>query len=134
MRLSALCLAAAAAAALLASAANAHHSFAMFDQQKVVTLSGTVTEFEWTNPHGWLHFAVTAADGQSQDWSIELASIAQQMRVGWTATSVKPGDKVTVEFNPLKDGSRGGTVRQVTTADGRKLGAGGMTNNPLGRD
>jgi hypothetical protein len=121
------------AVTLLAAPAAAHHSFAMFDQNKVVTLTGTVTEFEWVNPHSWLHFTVDA-NGQKQEWSLELASIGQQTRVGWTATTVKPGDRITVEFNPLRDGSRGGTLLAAVLPDGRKLGHGGMPANPLGRE
>jgi hypothetical protein len=125
---------AAIAASLFAVPAFAHHSFAMFDQTKVVTLDGTVTEFEWTNPHSWLHFMAMGADGKSLEYSIELASVAQQARIGWKADTVKPGDKIKVEFNPLKDGSRGGTLVAVTLPNGQRLGHGGQTNNPLGRD
>ena len=125
---------AALTAALFAVPAAAHHSFAMFDQTKVVKLDATVTEFEWVNPHSWLHLAVRGPDGREQDWSLELASTGQQMRAGWKADTIKPGDKITVEFNPLKDGSRGGTLLNAVLPDGRKLGHGGMTNNPLGRE
>src|SRR6476469_11161732 len=91
--------------------ALAHHSFSMFDQEKVVKLDGTVKELEWTNPHSWLRIMVEdPATHQPRQWSIELASVGQQSRIGGTPTIVKPGDKVAVEINPLKDGTRGGTL------------------------
>jgi hypothetical protein len=120
---------------LLAVPAAAHHSFAMFDQTKVVTLKdATVTEFEWTNPHIWLHLVAVGQDGKQQDWQIELASVQQQAKIGWKADTVKPGDKITVDMNPLKDGTRGGHLITATLASGQKLGFGGNVNNPLGRD
>jgi len=113
--------------------ALAHHSFSMFDQEKVVTLSGTVKELEWTNPHSWLRIMVEdQATHQPRQWSIELASVGQQSRIGWTPTIVKPGDKVSVEINPLKDGTRGGTLRLITLPDGTKLGHGGQRGDPRG--
>ena len=105
----------------------------MFDAEKLVTLSGTVKELEWTNPHSWLRIMVeNPQTHQQQQWSIELASVGQQARIGWTPTIVKPGDKVTVEINPLKDGARGGTLRLITLPDGTKLGHGGQRGNPRG--
>ena len=90
------------ATAAVAAPAFAHHSFSMFDQEKVVTMNGTVKELEWTNPHSWLRVMVEdATTHQTQQWSIELASTGQQTRIGWNKEIVKPGDKVTVEINPL---------------------------------
>lgn len=122
------------AASLLAAPALAHHSFAMFDSNKLVVLDGTVTEFEWTNPHGWVHFITVGPEGKPLEYSIEMASVAQQARVGWKADSLKPGDKIKIEFNPLKDGTRGGNLVGVTLPSGQKLGHGGARNNPLGKD
>jgi hypothetical protein len=125
-------------ALLLASSAAApafsHHSFSMFDQKKVVTLNATVRELEWVNPHSWLRLSVNNEAGVAQNWSIELASTGQQARVGWTSTIVKPGDKVTVEINPLKDGGRGGTLLSIVLPDGTKLGHGGQRGNPRGNN
>ena len=119
----------------MALPALAHHSFSMFDQEKVVTLNGTVKELEWTNPHSWLRIMVEdAATHQPRQWSIELASVGQQSRIGWTPTIVKPGDKVAVEINPLKDGTRGGTLLLITLPDGTKLGHGGQRGNPRGAE
>jgi uncharacterized protein DUF6152 len=121
--------------ASFAMPADAHHSFAMFDQQKVVVLNGTVKELEWTNPHSWLRVMVeNETTHQPQQWSIELASTGQQARIGWSPTIVKPGDKVSLEINPLKDGGRGGTLLLITLPDGTKLGHGGQRGNPRGNE
>jgi len=134
MKLRALGLALIAAGAFVAPA-DAHHSFAMFDQQKVVVLNGTVKELEWTNPHSWLRVMVeNETTHQPQQWSIELASTGQQARIGWTPMIVKPGDKVSLEINPLKDGGRGGTLLLITLPDGTKLGHGGQRGNPRGNE
>ena len=128
----ALCLAAFATAAF-AGPALAHHSFSMFDQQKVVTLSGTVKELEWVNPHSWLRLMVENQQTHlEQQWSIELASTGQQARIGWNPQTVRPGDKITIEINPLRDGARGGTLLLITLPDGTKLGHGGQRGNPRG--
>ena len=127
----------AAVAALIAPAlaapAFAHHSFSMFDADKTVTLSGTVKEFEWTNPHAWLRIMVNdAASGKAVQYAVEMGSPGQQARVGWKPDSVKPGDKVTVKLHPLKDGSRGGQFMSALLPGGQELGNGGQRNNPEG--
>src|SRR5438445_13760306 len=87
------------AAALFVAPAFAHHSFAMFDADKTVTLNGTVKEFEWTNPHAWLRVMVNdPASGKSLQYAVEMGSPGQQARVGWKPDSVKPGDKVSVNI------------------------------------
>jgi uncharacterized protein DUF6152 len=108
-------------ALLIAAPALAHHSFAMFDRTKYMTLSGTVKEFEWTNPHVWIHLNVPDS-GKQVEWSFEMQAISTNAALGWRADSVKPGDKVTIEFYPLKDGSRGGQLAAATLADGKRLG------------
>ncbi len=75
----------------------------MFDQTKEVTLKGTVTEFQWTNPHAFIHVQVPGADGKPEIWEIELNSPNNLKRQGWKSTSVKSGDKVTLMTNPLRD-------------------------------
>ena len=123
------------ATAAVAAPALAHHSFSMFDQEKVLTMNGTVKELEWTNPHSWLRVMVEdATTHQPLQWSIELASTGQQTRIGWTKESVKPGDKVSIEINPLRDGTRGGTLLLITLPDGTKLGHGGQRVNPRGNN
>ena len=125
---------ASAAVSLLALPAAAHHSFAMFDQQKVVTLTGTVKDYEWVNPHSWIYLMVADDTGAPKQWAIEMGSPGQISRIGWTRDSIKPGDNVTIEINPLRDGTRGGTIVSLTLPDGKKLGKAGQTNNPLGAE
>jgi len=113
-----------AAFALLSAAAaftpaTAHPSFAMVDNTKEVTVVGTVKAFQWTNPHSWLQVVVTGTDGKDVEWSFEGGSPGILSRNGWKRTSVKPGDKVTVIFYPLKDGKPGGSFLEVKTPDGK---------------
>jgi hypothetical protein len=116
-------------AALLAPpAATAHHSFAMFDHVNRVTLAGTVTRFEWTNPHVYIELDVPDGKGGAKHYSIECASVNVLMRTGWKFTDVHKGDKVKLLVNPLKDGSAGGMLETATFADGRTLG----DSNPPG--
>ena len=115
-------LALAGVALCVAAPALAHHSYAMFDREKNLTMTGTVTEFEWTNPHVWIHMKVPDQAGKDVVWSFEMQAIAQDSSLGWRADSVKPGDKVTIDFHPLKDGSRGGQLVAATLADGKRLG------------
>jgi hypothetical protein len=105
-----------------ASGALAHHSFAMFDQTKQVTLKGTVKEFQWTNPHAWIEVEIAGANGQPEVWGVELNSPNNLTRQGWKRDVMKAGDKVTVIINPLKDGTKGGLFNAVTLADGKVLG------------
>ena len=114
----------AAALAAVAAPALAHHSFSMFDKDKNVKITGTLKEFEWTNPHAWLH-VTTVENGKPVEWSFEMGSVGQVAAQGWKADIVKPGDKITVEGHPLKDGSRGGQYRIATLPDGRTLGNAG---------
>jgi hypothetical protein len=113
----------AAAALALAGPASAHHSFAMFDQTKIVTLEGTVGEFQWTNPHAFIELDVTNG-GKVTRWALELNSPNNLTRQGWHRTSLKPGDKVTVQFNPLRSGRPGGLFLDVKFPDGKVLDSG----------
>jgi hypothetical protein len=110
----------AAAVALLAAPAAAHHSFAMFDQRQIMTLEGTVLEFQWTNPHAFIE--LDAAGGRH--WSIELNSPNNLKRQGWSRDSLKPGDKIVLRMNPLRNGKTGGLFLDLTKADGRVLDSG----------
>ncbi|WEK45914.1 MAG: DUF6152 family protein [Candidatus Andeanibacterium colombiense] len=116
-------LAVALAVAVPLAPALAHHSFAMFDQKKVMTLKGTVTEFQWTNPHSFLEIDVPSG-GKIQHWSIELNSPNNLKRQGWLRTSIKGGDKVTVRINPLRDGKPGGLFLDVVLPGGKVLDSG----------
>jgi hypothetical protein len=107
------------AAALLAGAgaAQAHHSFAMFDATKTVTLKGSVKGFQWTNPHAILFVYGAPVDGgQPTTWSVELTSPGNLTRLGWTKRSLNPGDAVLVDISPLRDGQPGGGFKKVTLA------------------
>ncbi len=106
--------------------AAAHHSFATYDRTKTVTIKGTVKTFQWTNPHCVLWVVIQpAGGGDPQEWSIETTSPGVLTRSGWTRHSLNPGDRVSVEFNPLRDGSHGGGLNSVTLLDtGQTLKAG----------
>jgi hypothetical protein len=114
-----------AAAWVLAAPASAHHSFAMFDQTKEISLTGTVTEFQWTNPHTWIELDVRNAAGGVDHWSLESGSVHTLTRLGWRSKMVKPGDRIGVTLNPMKDGSKGGAMQSIVFADGRKIVGGG---------
>jgi hypothetical protein len=102
----------------------AHHSFAMFDTAKRVTMAGTVTAFEWTNPHVYIEIDVPDEKGVVKHWSVELGSPSILMQGGWKFTDVKVGDKITVTLSPLRSGESGGLLSQITLRDGRVLGNG----------
>lgn len=124
MRTSLVGLWAAAAAAVLANdPAIAHHSFAMFAIDKEVVIQGTVTEFQWTNPHTWIEMDVADAKGETTHWSIEAGSVAGLSRQGWTRHTLQPGDKITLVAHPMRDGKPGGSLMGVTLSDGKHLGA-----------
>jgi hypothetical protein len=107
-------LAALAVFALLAHAASAHHSFAMFDNSQEKTLSGTLKELQWTNPHIWVQVLVKdEASGEVVEWSVEGSSPNNLVRKGWSRNSMKPGDKVVVTIHPLKNGEKGGSLVKV---------------------
>ena len=99
----------------LAAPASAHHSFAMFDSSKTVTLDGVVKEFEWTNPHVGLSLVTAPKGGAAgEEWSAELTSPGNLSRIGWTRRSLKPGDHIVLEISPLRDGQRGGSFKKAT--------------------
>jgi hypothetical protein len=110
-----------AAMLLMAGPCLAHHSFAMFDQTKTVTLQGTVKQLQWTNPHCYLQILVSSQNTNAE-WSIEMHSPLVMYRFGWKPGSFSPGDKVTVMINPLKDGGNGGRLLTAVDASGRTLG------------
>ena len=113
-----------AAGTLVLTPVYAHHSFAMFDQSQEKSLVGVVKEFQWTNPHAFIHIEVASPGSAPEVWDIELNSPNNLKRSGWKADSVKPGDKVTLVTNPLRDLSqhKGGLFVSVTLPDGKVLG------------
>ena len=120
-----LFLASALVIALAASVqGRAHHSFSMFDREHPVTISGTIREFQWVNPHTWVQILVpTPGKARPVEWSIEGRSPNVLARRGWKRTELKPGDKVKLTIYPLLDGSPGGAIVRVIFADGRELNA-----------
>jgi hypothetical protein len=103
----------------------AHHSFAAeYDASKPVTLKGTVTKVEWTNPHARFYVAVKDDAGNVTNWNLELASPNVLSRNGWTRHSLNEGDQITVEGSKAKDGSNLANARVVTLASGKKVFAG----------
>jgi hypothetical protein len=113
-----------AGALLVARPALAHHSFSMFDMEKRVTITGTVTAFEWTNPHTYIEIDVPDDKGAVKHWSIELGSPSILQQSGWKFSSLKKGDKATLIISPLKSGQSGGFLYNATLPDGRVLGNG----------
>src|SRR5580704_16006999 len=121
-----VCCAALLAAGIFGAAGPvlAHHSFTMFDMTKRITLTGTITSFEWTNPHAYIEIDVPDEKGVVKHWSIELGSPSILMQSGWKFSSIKTGDKVTLVINPMKSGQAGGFLSTATLADGRVLSNG----------
>jgi hypothetical protein len=114
-----------AAAILCANGALwAHHSFAMFDMKRQITLTGTVTEFQWTNPHAYIEIDAVDEKGAVKHWSIELGSPSILQQSGWKFSSLRKGDKATLVISPLKSGQAGGFLQRATLPDGRVLGNG----------
>jgi hypothetical protein len=114
-----------ASIALAAAApALAHHSFAPFDRTKEVTLTGTIKDFQWTNPHAWIQIAIKDDQGRETEWGVECGSANMMARTGWKRTTLKPGDAVVATVNPLRDGRPNGALVTLTLADGTVLGPG----------
>ena len=118
-----------AALVLSAAAANAHHSFAMFDLGKDVTVDAVIKEVQFTNPHVWLQILVKDDKGTETEWSIESGAPGMMMRNGWKPSTLKSGDKVTLTLHPLRDGRPGGSLVKVIVPDGRTLGPGAPAAN-----
>jgi hypothetical protein len=110
---------------LAAGTALAHHSHAMFDTRKQITLVGTVKELEWNNPHCWIQLLVPDPKDPKAapvEWGIEMGAPLELFRHGWKPTSLKPGDKATVIINPLRDGRTGGQIVYAIGPDGKPIG------------
>jgi hypothetical protein len=107
---------------LAGGAAYAHHSFAMFDMGKEVTVNGTVKQFQWTNPHAYIQVVSKDAGGRDVEWSMEMGAPMYLYARGWRPSSLKAGMRITVTLNPLRNGKPGGVVREVAAADGKPIG------------
>ena len=95
----------------------AHHSGAMFDNESSVTLTGTIKQFQWSNPHCWIQVLVPDRSG-SVEWSVEMGSPSQLFRGGWKPKTLQPGDKIIVIIHPMRDGTKGGLYVSATRVDG----------------
>ena len=106
----------------LSGRASAHHSYAMFDQARRLSVEGTVRAVEWTNPHVWVWVDVGDGKGATAPYGFEAQGPSELQRFfGWTNTSLKRGERITVEYAPLRSGKNGGALRTITFSDGRHL-------------
>ena len=121
IRVAAIALTLGVALTVTAGRALAHHSFSPFDMGVEKTIAGTVRTVEWTNPHTWIWLDVPNDQGGVDAWGFEGMSPNFLARRGWTRTSLKVGDKITVTFRPLRDGKKGGMFVSTKTPDGRML-------------
>jgi hypothetical protein len=104
---------------------RAHHSFAPYETNVQIKLTGVVTEFKWVNPH--VYIDMDAADpktGEKKHWLVECASTSILNRAGWRFNMIKPGDQITVIVSPLRTGEPGALLKQITLADGKKYSNG----------
>ena len=103
------------------TAALPHHSNVAYEVTKVITVTGVVKSFDWVNPHTWVHVAVDDGKGGKVEWACEGRAPGVLLRAGWTRNSLKPGDTVTIDMSPAKDGSKTSIIARVTKADGTIL-------------
>jgi hypothetical protein len=118
---------------MLAGTAMAHHSFAVYDHTKTITLKGTVTKFQWTNPHAYIEMDVPDDKGVVKHYSIECTSINMMQRNGWRSNMIKYGDKVKAVVSPLSSGQPGGLLLLLTLPDGKTLDPGVPAANTFNR-
>jgi len=102
-------------------AASAHHSTAEFDYSKQLTIKGTVKEVQWTNPHSYIQLLADGKGSERTQWSVEIGSPSLNVNMGWRKNSVRPGDVVTLNLSPARNGRPYGTLRVLTFSDGRQL-------------
>ena len=118
---------------LMTMSASAHHSFAMYDHTRTVTLKGAVTKFQWTNPHAYIELDVADAKGALTHYSIECTSINMMQRNGWRSNMIKAGDMVKAIIAPLNSGQPGGLLLEVTLPNGKTLEPGVPAANTFKR-
>jgi hypothetical protein len=110
-----------AAILVLTCPAHAHHSFAMFDKDRLVTVKGVVSKVEWRNPHVFIFVGVPDDKGGTTQYAVECNSPNVLMRTGWKVNTVKQGDPISVGLYPLRDGRPGGLLDSVTLPDGKTI-------------
>ena len=93
----------------------------MYEPMRTITVSGTIKEFSWSNPHSWLYVVVIDESGQTVEWGLESSSASGLARQGWRRDSLSPGDEISVSFRPMRDGSHAGLLGTATLHDGRTL-------------
>jgi hypothetical protein len=121
MKKTTIILAAALVAAPLSVPVLAHHSYAMFDMNRTITLEGRIVQFKWQNPHAWVEVDARV-DGNWERWAIEMTSPNNLIQQGFRRTSMKPGDQVVMQIHPLRSGSKGGSFQAVRLPDDTVLG------------
>jgi len=121
MNRTAVALVVSAAALLSAATVHAHHSNVAYEVNKVITITGVVKEFRWVNPHTWLYVSVDDGKGGKVEWATEGRAPGVLLRAGWSRSSLKRGETVTVDMSPAKDGKPTAIIARVTKADGTIL-------------
>ncbi len=112
----------------IAGTVSAHHGTASFDRSKITSLKGTVTNFIWANPHGGIEFDVRDSDGKIENWQGSLTSPNWLARAGWTKSTLKPGDMITVSGNQSKSRANTLWITKIQLANGQELPVGGIEN------
>lgn len=100
---------------------EAHHSFAMFDKSKSVSTEAVVKRVDWRNPHVFLYVDITDSEGRTKEYTIECNSVNLLMREGWKHNTLKPGDRVSLKFAPLRNGTAGGLLETITLPNGKQI-------------
>jgi len=106
---------------LTGGAALGHHSPAVFDRTRQVTITGVVREFRWGNPHSWIQLDVADGEGRVEAWSVEMDPATMLGRNGWTRRTLEPGDRVDVKVYPLRNDEKGGQYISVALPDGKVM-------------
>lgn len=107
----------------------AHHGRgATYDADKEITLTGTLTELAWRNPHVAIYMDVKGKDGKVTNWAFESSNVSTMSREGWSRNILKPGQEITITFNPSRAGAPIGIVRTVKLADGKVIRSRGNAN------
>ena len=122
MRKKLIALATLAGASAVATGTFAHHSFAMFDRTRTATVSGTVREFQWTNPHAYIQLSSRDSSGRAVEYSLEMGAPMYLYARGWRPRTLRPGSQVSIQYNPLRNGDPGGVVLEVMDAEGNPVG------------